>query len=102
MLSGQAACGEKGSVKNLLAARLYGVLNYDMAISDTLDRTYVLENGLRRLRRETKVCWDWHVAQVFATSQRRIQNRRPTGLPDEFDAVRWPTSLLQTDADVGW
>ena len=27
------------------AARLYGVLNYDMAISDTLDRTYVLERG---------------------------------------------------------
>ena len=23
-------------------------------------------------------------------------------LPDEFDAVRRPTSLLQTDADVGW
>ena len=26
-----------------LAARLYGVLNYETAISDTLDRTYVLE-----------------------------------------------------------
>jgi hypothetical protein len=23
-------------------------------------------------------------------------------LPDEFDAVRRPTSLLQTDTDVGW
>ena len=23
-------------------------------------------------------------------------------LPDEFDAVRRPTPLLQTDADVGW
>ena len=42
-----------------------------MAISDTLDRTYVLDKGLGRLRRETKVCWDWHVAQVFATSHRR-------------------------------
>jgi len=27
------------------AARLYGVSNYDMAISDTPDRTYVLEGG---------------------------------------------------------
>jgi hypothetical protein len=29
--------------------------DFDMAISDTLDRTYVLEKGLRRLRRKRNV-----------------------------------------------
>ena len=47
-----AGVWRKKLVENLLPARLYGVLNYEMAISDTLDRTYVLEGGLRRLRRE--------------------------------------------------
>ncbi len=40
-----ASSWRKKLVENLLAARLYGVLNYDMAISDTPDRTYVLEEG---------------------------------------------------------
>ena len=26
------------------------------------------------LRRQWKVCWDWHAAQVFATSQRRMRS----------------------------
>ena len=26
------------------------------------------------MRCQTTVCWDWHVAQVFATSQRRMRS----------------------------
>ena len=33
---------------------------------------------------------------------RRTQYRRPIWLLNEFDAACWPTSLLETDADVGW
>ncbi len=32
--------------------------DFGMAISDTLDRTYVLDKGLRRLRRKRNVSWD--------------------------------------------
>jgi hypothetical protein len=32
--------------------------DFDMAISDSLDRTYVLDKGLRRLRRKTNVFLD--------------------------------------------
>jgi hypothetical protein len=39
--------GEQGEKirGNPLVARLYGIMNYDMAISDTPDITYVLEMG---------------------------------------------------------
>ncbi len=43
---------------NLPLPREYGVLFYETAIWDTPQRSYVLERGVRRLRRETKVCSD--------------------------------------------
>ncbi len=46
------ACLQRKKLRKnlLLPTRLYRFLNYEMAISDNLDRTYVLDKGLRRLR----------------------------------------------------
>ncbi len=42
----------------------------------------------------------WYLGRVLAVSAAPVPPSHR--LPDEFDAVRRPTTLLQTDADVGW
>jgi hypothetical protein len=44
-----------GCVRNLSLPRLCGVLNYETAISDCPDRTYVLKGSCAVLHRESKV-----------------------------------------------
>ena len=41
-----------------------------------------------------KVCWDWHVAQVFATGQRRIRSMRRVGPPRIFKLMRMSAASL--------
>jgi hypothetical protein len=74
--------------------------------------------------RQIKVCWDWDVAHVFATSQRRDvlgdlarhcswhlgrvltvwadPVSAPRRLPDQLDPVRFLAAFLQTDPRVRW
>jgi hypothetical protein len=42
----------------------------------------------------------WHFGRILAVTADPVSPSYR--LPDEFDAVRRPTSRLQTDADVGW
>ena len=42
----------------------------------------------------------WHLGRVLAVPAGPVSSS--CGLPDQFDTVCRPTSLLQTDADVGW
>ncbi len=42
----------------------------------------------------------WHFGRILAVPADPVPSSYR--LPDEFDVVRRPDSLLQTDADLGW
>jgi len=42
----------------------------------------------------------WNLGRVLAVLSDPVPSSH--WLLDEFDAVRWPTSLLQANADFGW
>jgi hypothetical protein len=75
--------------------------DFDMAISDTLDRTYVPDKGLRRLRRERNVFWHTGRGPVLAPPGSvigRWEVAFVSGKPEERSdgsCLRWLRQILK-------
>ena len=64
-------------------------LDFDMAISDSLDRTYVPDKGLRRLPRETKVLRHVEIAAGTTVCNRpAVRRSRNVGKTVERSTLR--------------